>query len=53
MTTPFMPKGLNHESFGGVINIVPNQTDPSVAIVHKRNIGARLLLVDKKPARMI
>lgn len=45
----FIPIGLNQPSLGGVIKVVPNQTETIIVITFTRIISPTLTFIDKKP----
>jgi hypothetical protein len=47
----FIPKGLNQDSFGGVINIVPNKTDTIIEKMFVKRIKRTSVLVDNRPTK--
>jgi hypothetical protein len=47
----FIPKGLNQDSFGGFINVVPNKTDTMIEKMFVKRIKRTSVLVDNRPTK--
>jgi len=50
MIAKFLPKGLNQEGLGGVINSVPKKTDINIVIMLVKIITGNFIFTDKRPA---
>ncbi|MBT2661683.1 hypothetical protein J7E35_11485 [Bacillus sp. ISL-45] len=48
--TKFLPKGLNQEGFGGVINSVPQKTDINIVTMLVKIITGNFIFIDNRPA---
>lgn len=47
----FIPKGLNQEGLGGVINLDPNITDTMIEKMFVKRIKRTSVLVDNRPTK--
>ncbi|WP_431803472.1 hypothetical protein [Halobacillus andaensis] len=58
ITTPvniiakFIPKGLNQEAFGGIINCVAKTTDTNIVRMFVKITKENLTFIDKRPAKI-
>jgi hypothetical protein len=48
-----IPKGLNHEGFGGVKKIIPNPADNRIETMFARKIYKRLIVLDNAPVSIV
>src|SRR5690606_2931831 len=47
-----IPNGLNQESFGGVINLVPKTRDSNILNIFPKIITLRFTFLEKNPAKI-
>ncbi|MGX1193096.1 hypothetical protein [Metabacillus sp. SLBN-84] len=47
------PKGLNHEGFGGVKNLIPNPADKRIEIRFASKKYKRLIVLDNAPVSTV